>query len=211
MLNPQFSANCEGAINVTNVCIVVGGEATLYLTSGADASSLTGIAQSAIEQSMNSGSMDAVDDHVVKVSYRSSDISGVASSSTPNEGSSTSSSIPFYTWIFVAMGIILLALVGYAYARKRRRRRYPNGDSASASLVSQLPENDIDIAILQNDIDVAYLQDPLSGMPAVTYSQKATNGTRLIATNPSLMPLHPGRAEHRRDLEVFSSFTDAGT
>ena len=196
-------------INVSNVCVVVGGEATLYLASDADASSLTGIAQDAIEQAMNNGSMDDVDDHVVKVSYRSSDISGVTSSSTPSQESSSSSGVPFYTWIFVAMGIVLLAMVGYLYARKRRRRRYPNGDSASASLVSQLPENDIDIAILQNDIDIAYLQDPLSGMPAAaSYTQKATNGTRLIPTNPSLIPLHPESAEYGSDLEISRSFTE---
>jgi hypothetical protein len=106
----------------------VGGEATLYLTLGADASSLTRIARNAIQQAMNNGDMDNVVPRVVRVTYRTSDVVEVTTLNTPNDGGGGSSGIPFSTWIFIAAGVIILALVGYIFA-SRRRQRNSNADS----------------------------------------------------------------------------------
>ena len=134
----------------------MGGEATLYLTSGADASSLTRTARNAIQQAMNNGDMDNVVPRVVRVIYRTSDVAEATKLNTPNDGGGGSSSIPFYTWIFIAAGVIIFALVGYKFARRRRKQRNTNADCSSGSNLSKYPEH-------------AHLQDPPSLLSSASY------------------------------------------
>lgn len=127
----RCAVTCESVVQEDNTCVVVSGELTLYIEQGGDSSAKQSVLDSieqdilvSIEQGMNSGSFNDVQEDIVRVTYARLASESNSGTTGANTGETTDPEVSspgmIRVGLFLAAGLLMALLVGVAYKRKRK-------------------------------------------------------------------------------------------